>query len=155
MGFLYEKKGRIAYMTIDRPKALNSLDMQTYQEMSQALLDFRSDNDVWVAIITGSGERAFCAGADIGEMLPNLQRIRNEWWRMPPTLFRELELWKPTIAAINGHCHGRWAGGSPGLRPADRGRECHLQLPGGHPGHHPGMGRHTEAATISRHRESR
>lgn len=106
MGFLYEKRGRIAYMTIDRPKALNSLDMQTYQEMSQALLDFRSDNDVWVAIITGSGERAFCAGADIGEMLPNLQRIRNEWWRMPPTLFRDLELWKPTIAAINGIAMG-------------------------------------------------
>ncbi|MBN2098392.1 MAG: enoyl-CoA hydratase/isomerase family protein, partial [Dehalococcoidia bacterium] len=65
MGFLYEKRGRIAYMTIDRPKALNAIDPQTFQEMSNALVDFRDDKDVWVAIITGSGDRAFCVGADI------------------------------------------------------------------------------------------
>jgi len=106
MGFLYEKRGRIAYMTIDRPRALNAIDPQTFQEMSNALASFRDDNDVWVAIITGSGDRAFCVGADIGEMLPVLHQIRNEWWRMPPTLFRDLELWKPTIAAINGIAMG-------------------------------------------------
>ena len=106
MGFLYEKRGRIAYMTIDRPRALNAIDPQTFQEMSNALVSFRDDKDVWVAIITGSGDRAFCVGADIGEMLPVLRQIRNEWWRMPPTLFRGLELWKPTIAAINGHAMG-------------------------------------------------
>jgi enoyl-CoA hydratase/carnithine racemase len=106
MGFLYEKRGRIAYMTIDRPRALNAIDPQTFQEMSNALVSFRDDNDVWVAIITGSGDRAFCVGADIGEMLPVLHQIRNEWWRIAPTLFRGLELWKPTIAAINGHAMG-------------------------------------------------
>jgi len=106
MGFLYEKRGRIAYMTIDRPRALNAIDPQTFQEMSNALVDFRDDKDVWVAIITGSGDRAFCVGADIGEMLPVLHQIRSEWWRIAPTLFRGLELWKPTIAAINGHAMG-------------------------------------------------
>ena len=106
MGFLYEKRGRIAYMTIDRPRALNAIDPQTFQEMSNALVSFRDDKEVWVAIITGSGSRAFCVGADIGEMLPVLGDIRNEWWRVPPTLFRGLELWKPTIAAINGHALG-------------------------------------------------
>jgi len=106
MAFLYEKRGRIAYMTIDRPRALNSIDPQTFQEMSNALVSFRDDKDVWVAIITGSGSRAFCVGADINEMLPVLGDIRNEWWRVSPTLFRGLELWKPTIAAINGHALG-------------------------------------------------
>ncbi len=106
MALLYEKRGRIAYITIDRPRALNSIDPETFQELSEALVDFRDDNNSWVAIITGSGARAFCVGADIKEMLPVLGEIRNEWWRVPPTLFRGLELWKPTIAAINGHALG-------------------------------------------------
>ncbi len=106
MGFLYEKRGRIAYMTLDNPRALNAIDPQMFHEMSAALVDFRDDKDVWVAIITGSGDRAFCVGADIGQMLPVLHEIRNEWWRLEPTLFRGLELWKPTIAAINGHAMG-------------------------------------------------
>jgi enoyl-CoA hydratase/carnithine racemase len=102
----YEKRGKIAYITIDRPRALNALDPQTMQELSEALLDFRDDDNSWVAIITGSGSRAFCIGADIKEMLPILSNVRNEWWRVPPTLFRGLELWKPTIAAINGYALG-------------------------------------------------
>ena len=106
MGLLYEKRGRIAYLTIDRPRALNSIDPETFQELSDALVDFRDDKESWVAIVTGSGSRAFCVGADIKEMLPVLASIKNEWWRVPPTLFRGLELWKPTIAAINGHALG-------------------------------------------------
>ncbi len=106
MSLLYEKKGRLAYITIDRPRALNSLDPQTFKELSDALIDFRDDNDTWVAILTGSGNRAFCVGADIKDMLPMLNDIRNEWWRMPPTILRGLELWKPIIAAVNGHALG-------------------------------------------------
>lgn len=106
MAFLYEKKGKIAYMTIDRPRALNALDLETLREFSQALLDFRDAAESWVAILTGSGERAFCVGADIGEMLPEMERLRNEWWRQPPTIMRGLELWKPIIAAVNGHALG-------------------------------------------------
>jgi len=106
MALLYEKKGKVAYMTIDRPRALNAVDPETLQELSQALLDFRDDAERWVAILTGVGERAFCVGADIKDMLPVLGEIRNEWWRIPPTILRGLELWKPIIAAINGHALG-------------------------------------------------
>ncbi len=102
MALLYEKRGKIAYVTINRPQALNSIDLQTYQELSQAMLDFRDDDNCWVAIITGSGTKAFCAGADIKDILPMLWRIRNEWWRLPPAIVRGLELWKPIIAAVNG-----------------------------------------------------
>ncbi|MCX6000538.1 MAG: enoyl-CoA hydratase-related protein [Chloroflexi bacterium] len=106
MALQYEKRGKIAYITIDRPRALNSLDPPTFGDLSRALVDFRDDDEVWVAIITGSGSRAFCIGADIKEMLPTLGEIRNEWWHLPPTIMRGLELWKPTIAAINGHALG-------------------------------------------------
>jgi enoyl-CoA hydratase/carnithine racemase len=106
MALLYEKRGKVAYITINRPRALNAVDPETLQELSQALLDFRDDEDRWVAILTGVGERAFCVGADIKDMLPVLGEIRNEWWRIPPTILRGLELWKPIIAAINGHALG-------------------------------------------------
>jgi enoyl-CoA hydratase/carnithine racemase len=106
MALLYEKRGKVAYITINRPRALNAVDPETLQELSQALLDFRDDEERWVAILTGSGERAFCVGADIKDMLPVLGEIRNEWWRIPPTILRGLELWKPIIAAINGHALG-------------------------------------------------
>lgn len=102
MALLYEKRGKIAYVTINRPQALNSIDLQTYQELSQAMLDFRDDDNCWVSIITGSGTKAFCAGADIKDILPVLWGIRNEWWRLPPAIVRGLELWKPIIAAVNG-----------------------------------------------------
>jgi len=106
MALLYEKRGKIAQITIDRPRALNSLDPQTFKELSDALISYRDDNDLWAAILTGSGNRAFCVGADIKDMLPMLSDIRNEWWRLPPTILRGLELWKPIIAAVNGHALG-------------------------------------------------
>ncbi len=88
MALLYEKRGKIAYMTINRPRALNAVDPETLQEFSQALLDFRDDAETWVAILTGAGGRAFCVGADIKETIPTLEGIRNEWWRVPPTILR-------------------------------------------------------------------
>src|SRR4030042_255477 len=106
MAILYEKKGKIAYITINRPRALNAIDPETFQELSQAFLDFRDDAERWVAIITGAGERAFCVGADIEAMLPMIGSLRNEWWRQPPIIMRGMELWKPIIAAINGHALG-------------------------------------------------
>ena len=61
----YEKKGRIAYVTINRPERLNALHPPANAEMHEAFCDFRDDPDVWVAIVTGPGERAFSAGNDL------------------------------------------------------------------------------------------
>ncbi len=99
----YKKEGRIAIFTINRPEALNAMNVQGTRELSEALIDFRDDPELWVGIITGAGDRAFCAGADIKDMLPFLkENVQQSPWAMPATHMRGLELWKPLIAAING-----------------------------------------------------
>jgi len=99
----YQKEGRIAIFTINRPEALNAINVQAARELHQAMVDFRDDPELWVGIITGAGERAFCVGADIKDMLPFLkEHLQSRPWAMPDTPMRGLELWKPLIAAING-----------------------------------------------------
>jgi E-phenylitaconyl-CoA hydratase len=106
MVILYEKKDKIASITLNRPEAFNSVNPEMLQELSRVLSDFRDDDNLWVAIITGAGNRAFCAGADIKTMLPFLQENRGKPWLSPPTIMRGLELWKPVVAAVNGLCLG-------------------------------------------------
>lgn len=106
MAIEYKKEGRVATFTLNRPEALNAMDPATFKELSEALIDFRGDDELWVGIITGAGERAFCAGADIKTMLPQMQENRGQAWRMPPSIVRGLDLWKPLVAAVNGACLG-------------------------------------------------
>jgi len=65
---LYEKKGAIAYVTLNRPKVLNALNQRTWQDLRAAFEDARADEDVRGAILTGAGDKAFIAGADISEL---------------------------------------------------------------------------------------
>lgn len=102
----YEKKGRIAYITLNRPEALNAFNPELVQAFSEALIDFRDDENLWVAIITGAGERAFCAGADIKTLLPRMKEQITKPWLQPVTIMRGLEIYKPLIAAVNGHALG-------------------------------------------------
>ena len=99
----YQKEGKIAIFTINHPEAMNAMNVQGLRELSEAMIKFQSDPEVWVGIITGSGDRAFCAGADIKDMLPFMKdKLPDNAWAVPPTHMRGLELWKPLIAAING-----------------------------------------------------
>ena len=105
MSLIYEKKGKIAYITLNRPEVMNAMDPEMYQALSEAWVDVRDDPDVWCAIITGAGDRAFTAGADLKKTIPREQ----EKWRFWQTqdeqiLNRGLEVWKPVIAAVNGYC---------------------------------------------------
>src|SRR3954469_11981867 len=65
---LYEKKGAIAYVTLNRPKVLNALNQRTWEDLRAAFTDARDDPDVRGVILTGAGDKAFIAGADIGEL---------------------------------------------------------------------------------------
>ena len=104
---IYEKKDNIAYITLNRPRVLNAINAQMSYEMHQALYDVRDDPNVWVAIITGAGDRAFSSGHDLKE--DTEEGFEEEWkasfWKpRAPTIFGTLEIWKPLIAAINGYC---------------------------------------------------
>ncbi len=106
MAIDYTKEGRIAIFTINRPEALNAINVQAAKEFHDALVDFRDDPELWVGIITGAGDKAFSAGADIKDMLPFSRENRHRPWAMPETPMRGFTLWKPLIAAINGYALG-------------------------------------------------
>jgi len=100
---IYEKSDRIATITVNRPEAFNSIDPPTAKELSDALIKFRDDPDVWVGIVTGTGEKAFSAGADMKAMIPALA---SRSYELPPVIMRGLNIWKPIIAAVNGMALG-------------------------------------------------
>ncbi len=102
MAIDYAKEGRIAIFTINRPEAMNAMNMEGIRELLEAMTDFRDDPELWVGIITGAGEKAFCGGADIKDTLSFMKEHREEEGAFPPTIMRGFELWKPLIAAING-----------------------------------------------------
>jgi E-phenylitaconyl-CoA hydratase len=106
MAVSYEKEGKIAIFTINRPEARNALNIETMRELHDTMTDFRDDPELWVGIVTGAGEKAFCGGADIKDTLPFMKEHRRDPWAMPPSIMRGLELWKPLIAAINGTALG-------------------------------------------------
>jgi enoyl-CoA hydratase/carnithine racemase len=102
MAISYEKDGKVAIFTINRPEAMNALDMETIRQMRDAMMDFRDDPGLWVGIVTGAGPKAFCAGADIKDTLSFMKEHRRDRWSFPKAIWRGLELWKPLIAAVNG-----------------------------------------------------
>ena len=62
---IYEKKGKIAYVTINRPEAMNALDREVQEGLAKAWRDLDNDPDLWVGILTGAGDKAFTAGVDL------------------------------------------------------------------------------------------
>jgi enoyl-CoA hydratase/carnithine racemase len=97
----YEKRNRIAYVTINRPEVMNALHPPANQELSQVWDDFVADPDAWVAILTGAGERAFSAGNDLK------WTAQHGLPRMPAKggfggIVARDDIWKPLIAAVNG-----------------------------------------------------
>ncbi|MBI4306557.1 MAG: enoyl-CoA hydratase/isomerase family protein [Chloroflexi bacterium] len=102
---LYEKRGRIAHITINRPGSLNALHPAASREMGEAFREFRDDSAVRVAILTGAGDRAFCAGYDLKAASQRGDRAPAE--DVPfGGITRGFECWKPIIAAVNGFALG-------------------------------------------------
>jgi E-phenylitaconyl-CoA hydratase len=105
MGIIYEKKDKIAYITLNRPEAMNAMDPETYTQLSEAWADVRDDPDVWVAIITGAGDKAFSAGADLKKTIGRPVEAWHFWQTQEEQILnRGLEVWKPIVAAVNGYC---------------------------------------------------
>lgn len=104
---LYESHGGIARLTINRPEKLNALDRQTMVEIDQAVVAAGEDAAVGVLIVTGAGEKAFVAGADISELASQTPVEGAAYARRGQDVLDRLErLGKPSIAAINGYALG-------------------------------------------------
>ena len=69
---IYERRGNTAHITINRPQAMNALGPDHHDRMVQIWQEFRDDSEAWVAIVTGTGNRAFCAGGDLKTYTPLL-----------------------------------------------------------------------------------
>lgn len=104
---LYEKKGAIAYVALNRPKVLNALNKSILAELRAAFGDARDDSAVRGVILTGAGDKAFAAGADISEMLNDSPLEAEQKTRFGQALTNLIEnLGKPVIAAVNGYAVG-------------------------------------------------
>src|SRR5437660_10463253 len=104
---LFEKKNAIAYVTVNRPKVLNALNMATMEELRAAFHEIKNDVSVRVVIFTGTGEKAFIAGADIAELAKHDAVKGKENTHRGQSVLNLIEnLGKPVIACINGFALG-------------------------------------------------
>ncbi len=103
----YERDGHVATITYNRPEALNAVNKAMRDALDAAWTQFREDDQAWVAIVTGAG-KAFCAGADLKDGEGATGTWPGSFWEWPTiTTFESgMEIWKPTIAAVNGPCIG-------------------------------------------------
>lgn len=111
MSVKFEKRDHVAFITLNRPTAMNALDLEMSARLTEVWRELDADAEVWVAILTGAGERAFCTGADLKKLgeyyrseTPIERRERTE--RQPGLggITRNLWVSKPIIAAVNGYC---------------------------------------------------
>ncbi|HEV7887646.1 MAG TPA: enoyl-CoA hydratase-related protein [Acidimicrobiales bacterium] len=104
----YEARDRIAVVTLDRPEAMNALDPPMLFGLAEAWDAAEEDDDVWVVVITGAGDQAFCSGADLKSTIPAATGAGPEpaerFPNMARTLLRGRFYPKPIVAAVNGHC---------------------------------------------------
>jgi len=106
---LYKKKGKIAYITLNRPEKLNAVSLEITKGLAEIWENFRDDNEVWVGILSGNG-KSFCAGADVEKIASGKE---GKWtvekslifgdYRMGPSNYR---VWKPLIAAVHRYVLG-------------------------------------------------
>lgn len=109
----FEKDGRIARVTLDRPESLNAMDLRMHEELAEVWDEFGADDDLWVAVLSGAGERAFSAGQDLTELAGRVRdgtagtatfgsRGRPGW----PRLTERFDLAKPVVAKVRGYAMG-------------------------------------------------
>jgi enoyl-CoA hydratase len=101
--FLYEKKDRVAVLTINRPEAMNAFTAEMLRAMDAAFDDFNKDPELWVAILTAAGDKAFSSGMDLKEAIP-LLAAGDELGYEDHTKRPFSDVFKPIIAAVNGYC---------------------------------------------------
>lgn len=103
---LLERRGRVALITINRPDKLNALNIKTREELANALDELRADSEIRVVVLTGAGEKAFVAGADINEFAGRTAVQQRSVMKARNIFVTAEDFPKPLIAMINGFCLG-------------------------------------------------
>jgi E-phenylitaconyl-CoA hydratase len=107
MSVQVEVKDHIATVLLNRPEAMNAIDPEMRQALIQTWNRVRDDDDIWVVVVTGAGDKAFCAGADLKKTLPDSESFAAQTFGKPPVSpVAHMETDKPLIAAINGYAMG-------------------------------------------------
>jgi dehydration protein DpgD len=108
----YEKQGRVAHITLNRPKVLNAMDLRMHEELGRVWDDFEQDDQLWIGVLTGAGSRSFSVGQDLKELVERTRTgvppssfgsAHGAGW---PRLTERFHLRKPVIARVNGYAFG-------------------------------------------------
>lgn len=102
----FDTDGPVAIITLDRPQALNALTVDMLSQLAAAFGDAAADDSIRAIVLTGAGERAFCTGGDLAELIPRL--TAGELSILVPDASKRFfsDIFKPIIAAVNGVCVG-------------------------------------------------
>lgn len=102
----FEVKNHVAYVTLNRPEAMNSLDPESVEQLNHIWQEVRSNPEIYVSVLTGAGEKSFCTGTDMKKTPPPAECMAALYLRNGQPILPAMKMWKPLIAAINGFAVG-------------------------------------------------
>ncbi|RLC31261.1 MAG: enoyl-CoA hydratase/isomerase family protein [Deltaproteobacteria bacterium] len=106
MGVDFVKEDHVAYITLNRPEAMNSLDPESLDKLKEVLTEIKTNRDIWVSVLTGAGEKSFCTGTDMKKTPPPTECMASSYLNDGIPIIPYMKMWKPIIAAINGYAVG-------------------------------------------------
>jgi enoyl-CoA hydratase/carnithine racemase len=101
-----EADGRVLRISLDRPEARNALDWESLEALSAAMVQLDTDDDLWIGVLTGTGDKTFCAGADLKKLPGEIAEQRAKGHSPPPTPLTGAWVKKPLVCALNGDALG-------------------------------------------------
>ncbi len=99
-------ENHVAFITLNRPEAMNSLDPESVARLTEIWSTVKNDDDIRVAVLTGAGEKSFCTGTDMKKTPPPTECMASIWLREGQPIIPHMKMWKPIICAINGFAVG-------------------------------------------------